>query len=194
MLVLIGASNTRNLVQDHNFNFDRSRVIGIGGLSFQNTNDSKNLYKLLETLGPYHSYVLNHDVLNNTITPYNGIPALNFDEVMKGFERLVELGVVAVVLYKKNGAPNFLFDKEMELQSVVMTINIKNTFGNDWRQFVASNPSANATHIPLTLEYRITSHILQYKNLGDLHRINLIKHRQRKPGAGSKRRHKRFGR
>ena len=186
MFHLIGTSNTKKLVQRERDNLSTSRTTGISGLSINNPLEHKNLIKVLEKLGSNNQYILNHDVINNSITDFYETEGLTESAFFATLPQLRQLGVVAVVLHQREGAPSFVLDKEHVVRQHFTIIRIKRALGNDWRTFFRENNNVEKTHIPKELEMRFTRHVLQRTTLDDLMNVNKIKHKHRMPGAGSK--------
>ena len=188
MFHFIGASNTRNLINAEGNNLPVTRMTGIGGLSLNNPLDSKNLFKVLEKMGPKR-YIVNHDVVNNSITDFNDIKGMDEKAFFASLGRLRQLGVVAVILHPREGAPLFPLEKEHKFHRHFITIKIKRALGSVWRHYYAQNPNVERIHIPIALEFRFTRQVLQCDNEEELQNINKIKHKHRRPGAGSRARH-----
>ena len=96
-----------------------SSITGISGLSFNNTNEEKNLIKVLERLGK-KQYIINRDVINNSITDFFETKGMTEEEFLKCIPILKNLGVVAIVIHNRKGAPNFPFEKEFVIQRSVI--------------------------------------------------------------------------
>ena len=128
---------------------------------------------------------MNHDVINNSITDFFETEGSSESAFFATLPMLRELGVVAVVLHKREGAPRFVLYKH-SIQPHFTTIRVNRALGNDWRNFFNENRHVEKIHIPIELELRFTRHVVQCNNFEDLMNINKIKHEHRKPGVGSK--------
>ena len=93
-------------------------------------------------LGSFKQYILNHDVMNNSITDFYETKGSSESAFFASLPKLRELGVVAVVLHKREGASSFVLDKDYLIQNFVTTIRIKRALGNDWRKIFQENKHA----------------------------------------------------
>ena len=194
-MLFVGASNTSNLLEqgliEQN---DHHMISGVSGLSLHNKDPEKNVFHLLR--GRNTPVVLNHDVINNSITDYTPKKGKNRGKTLKGLEEeefwalmpsVKELGVVAIVMHPRNDGPKFVNNKEDKLRQWFVTIDISRALGNSWRQFCKNKGnSVENIHLPACLERRFTQQVIQCASIENLMQINKIKHKNRKPGRGSR--------
>ena len=110
MFHFIGASNTRNLINAQRNNLPVNQMTVIGGLSLNNPFDFKNLFEVLEKMGPKR-YTVNHDGVSNSITDFNDTNGMDEKAFFGCLGRLRQLGVVPIILHPREGAPLFPLEK-----------------------------------------------------------------------------------
>ena len=70
MFHFVGASKTKKLVQRERKNLPTNRITGISGLSINNPVDQINVINVLKKLGANKQYIMNHEVINISITDF----------------------------------------------------------------------------------------------------------------------------
>ena len=178
-----GASNTRNLNNAQRNKLPVNRMTGIGGLHINNLLDFiyyfNKLFKVLEKMGPERN-IVNHDVVNNSITDFNDTKGTDEKAFFGCLGPLRQLDVVAIILHPREGAPLFPLEKEYMFQRHFITIRIKRALGSACRHYYVQNQHVEGVHIPIALEFRFTRQVLQCNNEEEWMNINKIKHKHKK--------------
>ena len=165
-ITIIGASSLARAEADVRTSMSRFNLIAEPGMSFNNEDDVKNVYKVIKSRNwRQEQFVLWHDTVSNSLSqhPQQCAPPLSPDEFVDQLRQLARVNVIAIAYLPRKNAFS-LDDKLWDIQEIMPYIKIRPLISGYFRGLLAEND----LHLHFEIEEHLVRRFFQCNNLNDL--------------------------